>query len=134
LQARLVSIAVRYKYESGSTLQFEGVVYHLEQFHFHTLSEHTVRGQYGAMELHAVFKDDLVNTTKIAVVGVRYTIGRANPFLSALLAHGLPAKTGEHIEDADAINLGFEEQRAENVRLGSNKQLIDMHLHVKTRA
>jgi carbonic anhydrase len=92
-------------YELGSTLRFEGVVYHLEQFHFHTLSEHTVRGHYGAMELHAVFKDDLVNTTKIAVVGMRYTIGRDNRFLAALLAHGLPEKAGDHVDAADAINL-----------------------------
>jgi carbonic anhydrase len=92
-------------YEPGSTLRFEGVVYHLEQFHFHTLSEHTVRGQYGAMELHAVFKDDLVNTTKIAVVGMRYTIGSDNRFLAALLAHGLPEKAGDHVDAVDTINL-----------------------------
>jgi carbonic anhydrase len=93
------------EYEPGSTLQFEGVVYHLEQFHFHTLSEHTVRGHYGAMELHAVLKDDLVNTTKIAVVGMRYTIGSDNPFLATLLAHGLPEKAGDDVKAEDTINL-----------------------------
>jgi len=93
------------EYEPGSTLQFEGLVYHLEQFHFHTLSEHTVRGHYGAMELHAVFKDDLVNTTKIAVVGMRYTIGSDNRFLAALLAHGLPEKAGDHVDAVDTITL-----------------------------
>jgi carbonic anhydrase len=57
------------------------------------------------MELHAVFKDDLVNTTKIAVVGMRYTLGSANRFLAALLAHGLPEQAGDHVEAVDAINL-----------------------------
>ena len=93
------------EYEPGSTLQFEGVVYHLAQFHFHTLSEHTVRGRYGAMELHAVFQDNPVQPTKIAVVGMRYTIGRANPFLATLLAHGLPEMAGDRIDAANDINL-----------------------------
>jgi carbonic anhydrase len=93
------------EYEAGSTLQFEGVVYHLAQFHFHTLSEHTVRGQRGVMELHAVFHDDPVNPTKTAVVGMRYTIGRANRFLATLLAYGLPEKAGDRVEAPDDINL-----------------------------
>ena len=43
--------------EPGSTLGHGGVVYDLTQFHLHTLSEHTVAGRHGVMELHAVFAD-----------------------------------------------------------------------------
>jgi carbonic anhydrase len=95
--------------EPGSTVQFGGVTYILAQFHFHTLSEHTVGGEYGLMELHAVFKDDLVNTTKIAVVGMIYKIGRANSFLQELIDAGLPEKStsphvyGNPINLADAL-------------------------------
>ena len=39
------------------TLDLEGVTYSLVEFHFHTLSEHTVQGQRGVMELHVVFAD-----------------------------------------------------------------------------
>jgi carbonic anhydrase len=93
------------EYAAGSTLQFEGVVYHLAQFHFHTLSEHTVRGHHGVMELHAVFQDDPVTPTQTAVVGMRYALGSANRFLAALLAHGLPEKAGDRVDAPDAINL-----------------------------
>lgn len=91
--------------EPGSTLQFGGVTYFLAQFHFHTLSEHTVGGEHGVMELHAVFKDDLVNTNKIAVVGMIYKIGRANSFLQELIDAGLPEKsTSDHVH-GNPINL-----------------------------
>jgi carbonic anhydrase len=97
------------EYEPGSTLQFGSVTYILAEFHFHTLSEHTVGGERGVMELHAVFKDDLVNTTKIAVVGMMYKIGRANSFLQELIDAGLPEKSmsphvhGNQINLADAL-------------------------------
>ncbi len=45
------------EYEPGSSLIVNDVAYGLSQFHFHTLSEHTVAGQQAAMELHAVFAD-----------------------------------------------------------------------------
>jgi carbonic anhydrase len=41
------------EYERGSSLTVNGVVYGLTQFHFHTLSEHTVTDRHAAMELHA---------------------------------------------------------------------------------
>ena len=93
------------EYDRGSTLKFKGVTYQLEQFHFHTLTEHTFRGERGVMELHAVFKDDLVNTTKIAVVGMLYKIGQEDPFLAKLIAGGLPMKSGERVESIVEINL-----------------------------
>ncbi len=93
------------EYEPDSKLAFDGVTYTLAQFHFHTLSEHTVGGKRGVMELHAVFKDDLVHTTKVAVVGMIYNIGRENPFLQELIDAGLPEKsTSPHVH-GNPINL-----------------------------
>ena len=65
--------------------------YKMIEFHFHTLSEHTVDGAQGVMELHVVFENRA--KTKLAVIGVIYKIGRPNPFLKKLLAKGLPQKT-----------------------------------------
>src|SRR5262249_2704040 len=88
----------------GSFLTVDNVRYTLTQFHFHTLSEHTVHGEHGVMELHAVFKD--LSSDKIAVVGMLYTIGRENAFLSELTASGLPEKSGDEINvPSQLINL-----------------------------
>jgi carbonic anhydrase len=99
-------IEQEYEATPPSTLVLDGVLYTLAQFHFHTLSEHTVKGRHGAMELHAVFKDDPINTTKIAVVGLFYVIGKENPFLAKLIAAGLPQKKNDKTGPlADQINL-----------------------------
>jgi len=83
------------EYEPGSSLTLNGVVYGLSQFHFHTLSEHTVAGQPAAMELHAVFADPASDNK--AVVGQLFVIGKANRFIAELLEHGLPAKSGDEV-------------------------------------
>src|SRR5436190_6276406 len=83
------------EYEPGSSLTVNGVVYGLTQFHFHTLSEHTVAGRHTAMELHAVFADPA--SDKKAVVGQLFVIGKTNRFIAELLTHGLPAKSGDEV-------------------------------------
>jgi carbonic anhydrase len=93
------------EYQPDSTLTFGGVTYHLQQFHFHALSEHAIAGWRGVMELHAVFKDDLVNTTKIAVVAMLFKIGHNNPFLAKLSAGGLPMKEGQTVDSSVEVNL-----------------------------
>jgi carbonic anhydrase len=58
--------------------------YKLEQFHFHSPSEHTVNGKSFAMELHFVHESaDGV----IAVVGVLIEEGRYNPAFDGMWAH-----------------------------------------------
>jgi carbonic anhydrase len=76
--------------ETADTLTLNGITFSLIQFHFHTLSEHTINGRYSVMELHVVFQDANSN---LAVIGVLYRIGKANPFLAKILSAGLPEKT-----------------------------------------
>jgi carbonic anhydrase len=83
------------EYEAGSSLTVNGVVYGLSQFHFHTLSEHTVAGQDAAMELHAVFADPA--SDKKTVVGQLFVVGKTNRFVAELLTHGLPTKSGDEV-------------------------------------
>ena len=87
---------IQQEYEGGSTLTFEGVTYGLRQFHFHTLAEHTVDGQRGVMELHAVFRND--ESGNVAVIGMLYEIGAENDFL-ALFDNRLPVKKDDEIND-----------------------------------
>jgi len=86
-----------------SILFLNGVPFSLLEFHFHTLSEHTVDGQQGAMELHVVFRDPSAN---LAVIGVVYKIGSANSFLARLLGAGLPIKTTSPAVTVQSLNIG----------------------------
>jgi carbonic anhydrase len=85
---------IEQEYSPGSTLTFEGVEY--------TLSEHTVDGNRGVMELHAVFSNDATGSK--AVVGQLYRIGKKNAFLAAF-DQMLPQKNGDVTESDTEINL-----------------------------
>lgn len=89
-------------YANGSTLVFEGETYRLVQFHFHTLSEHTVVGRRGNMELHAVFES--VVDGDLAVIGQIFEIGPENDFLAAFDEH-LPQMNGDRYTSATLIDL-----------------------------
>lgn len=89
--------------QPGGFLILGGQSYSLLQFHFHALSEHTVAGVHGAMELHAVFQDA---NGDFAVVGVLYRIGRSNPFLAKLIEAGLPQQTSSAATTVNDLNLG----------------------------
>lgn len=58
-----------------SSVKVDGKSYILQQFHFHSPSEHTVNGQHFDMEMHLVHKSD---DGEIAVVGVLITEGADN--------------------------------------------------------
>ena len=53
--------------DEGSSLTFENKVYMLNQFHFHTPSEHTLDGSNLPMEMHFVH---LSNDSSLAVMAV----------------------------------------------------------------
>jgi len=105
--ATLVPIEVNYKpvplsivnnghtiqvdYAPGSSMKIGGEEYQLLQFHFHTPSEHTVKGNAFAMEGHLVHKSA---TGVLAVIGVLMDRGAASAFIGKLWEH-LPIKKGE---------------------------------------
>jgi carbonic anhydrase len=95
--------AIEEEVDTPNTLTLNGDVYTASQFHFHTLSEHTIDGQRGVMELHAVFVD---TAGKTAVVGMLFTIGHENAFLDELTSAGLPKHTGDNVTSETEINLG----------------------------
>jgi carbonic anhydrase len=83
-------------------LTVDGQSFALAQFHFHTLSEHTVNGRQGLMELHAVFQN---SPQKLAVIGLLYKIGRADPFLQRLLDAGLPPESSSAPVTVRAVDM-----------------------------
>jgi len=72
--------------------------YNLLQFHFHTLSEHTVDGEHRAMEMHLVHSDG----DKLAVLGVFIEEGEENEVLEQIFAH-LPHAAGHGDEVPAAL-------------------------------
>jgi len=73
---------VEVKVDPGSSLDFDGRSYVLEQFHFHTPSEHLVAGKRFPAELHLVHHSA---EGEVLVVGVLIEMGEASPFLERIL-------------------------------------------------
>lgn len=59
----------------GNHIVVDGQEYHLEQFHFHALSEHTVDDNHYPVEMHLVHKNEL---GQLAVIGVFLAEGAEN--------------------------------------------------------
>jgi len=86
------------------TLIETGDVYELLQFHFHTLSEHTINDSAFALELHLVHK--LEGADKFLVLGMFFDsggIGSTNEFLASFwdLLPGPGSGTSEHNVDVN---------------------------------
>ena len=89
---------------TGSSISFNGIEYELKQFHFHTFSEHTVKGERGKMEMHAVYTEPVSGDN--LVIGELFQIGnKENQFIQQLIDAGLPAKNGDETQTNDTINL-----------------------------
>jgi carbonic anhydrase len=74
----------------GSFITYGGKRYELQQFHFHSPSEHTIDGKHAPLEAHFVHRSE---DGKLAVVGILLKQGTSpSPFAPVLTA--LPA-TGE---------------------------------------
>jgi carbonic anhydrase len=83
---------VEVPYLNGSRLRVGRDSYYLEQFHFHTPSEHTIGGVQAAMEVHFVHKNNLGD---LAVVGVLMNATtQGNPEVDKIFEH-VPEMEGE---------------------------------------
>ncbi len=92
---------IEFEHEAGSTFRLNGVDYNLLQFHFHTLSEHTVNGNHFPMEVHLVHQDPA--TGNLAVIGIFFEEGNENAFLASF-DDDLPTAADEHYSSEDLVN------------------------------
>jgi carbonic anhydrase len=86
--------------QDGSSITYNGKVYHLKQFHFHTPSEHTLNGKHAPMEMHFVHQSDDKN---LAVIGVFVREGKDNKTFDQLVKY-LPNQPGEKMTH-DSVNI-----------------------------
>jgi len=68
-------------FEPGNTIEIDGEIYKLAQFHFHTPSEHQIDNKYSAMELHLVHENE---AGQLAVVGVMIDSGAENSTIASI--------------------------------------------------
>jgi carbonic anhydrase len=95
---------VKVTYDAGSTLDYDGKSYALQQFHFHTPSEHLLNGVTHPMELHLVHAEQ-GHPEHLLVVGVLIAEGAASPWLATLLAD-VPSHSGEHVDRDTRLDIG----------------------------
>jgi len=88
---------IQINYTDGDVLTIGDEQFKLVQYHFHAPSEHTVKGQHHAMEMHMVHAS---TTGKLAVIGVFIDEGTHNAAFDPILSN-LPATNGSetHIEN-----------------------------------
>ncbi len=85
---------IRAEYSDGGVIRIDGKEYALAEAHTHNPSEHTIRGESFALEMHLVHKSAAGD---IAVVGVLYRAGAHNPRIQGLI-DGAPAEADEFAE------------------------------------
>jgi len=86
-------------FDKDSTIVFDDDLYLLEQFHFHTPSEHTIDHKHYPMELHLVHHNE---RHEAAVIAVFMEEGKHNPFFETFLEHA-PSKVGEVNDDHNQL-------------------------------
>ncbi|MDH4152561.1 MAG: carbonic anhydrase family protein [Nitrospira sp.] len=86
-------------FQKDSTIVFDDDLYLLEQFHFHSPSEHTLHEKHYPMELHLVHHNE---RHEAAVVAVFMKEGKHNPFFETFLDHA-PKTVGEFMEDRERV-------------------------------
>ncbi|RIA97225.1 alpha carbonic anhydrase [Glomus cerebriforme] len=85
-------------------ITIDGELYKLQQFHFHTPSEHRINGRYHDIEQHLVFKSE---DEKISVVAVFYDVGDEESAFMTPIIENLPMNVGDknEIEEIGLSNL-----------------------------
>jgi len=92
---------IKVNYAPGSSIRVGSDEYKLLQFHFHSLSENAVDGQLFPAEAHLVHANA---AGELAVVGVLFAEGDANPLLEKLWRH-TPSKAQSTMSVASNVSV-----------------------------
>lgn len=92
--------SIQIQFEPGNHILHNGHKYELVQLHFHAHSEHALSGKFFPLEAHFVHKDE---AGQLAVLGVFFIEGKANPFLEVMWKH-LPKVKNREIASTNAFD------------------------------
>ena len=98
------SHSVHAHFDERNTLSSAAGDYRLLQIHWHTPSEHRIAGRSFPMELHLVHSRE---SGEIAVVGILYEIGAADPAIQRLL-DAAPAARGDTERNTELSGRDFQ--------------------------
>ncbi len=90
---------IQQNFVPGSSVEIMGKTYHLAQFHFHSRSEHRVKGRQFDLEMHLVHQDA---EGKLLVVGILFETGAENPFLAQFFDQ-LPATAHQTLASSGSL-------------------------------
>lgn len=92
---------IELKFDSGSSVTFDGDEYELKQLHFHTPSEHQIDGITYPMEGHIVNMiepESPEDPPRYLVVSFLFRMGDEDPFINSFLDQVPDEKGGEELE------------------------------------
>ncbi len=92
---------IKADYSSGSSISVGGDRYNLLQFHFHSMSENAIEGELFPLEAHLVHANA---AGELAVVGVMFKEGEANPLLEKLWKY-TPSKANSTMSVSGSIKV-----------------------------
>lgn len=93
---------VEFPTHTDNVLTLNGDDYHLIQFHFHALSEHTIDGKHFPLEIHLVHQKSV---TELAVVGILVEEGGHNKALDVLSEYLPDHRDQEVLSNSALINI-----------------------------
>jgi len=82
----------------GNFASIRGRRFQLQQFHFHTPAEHVLDGKRYPLELHLVYR---AKNGRLAVIGVLFQEGSANPAFDAIIRRVVRAGQAEPVPEFD---------------------------------
>ncbi|RMD45622.1 MAG: carbonic anhydrase family protein [Aquificota bacterium] len=91
---------IKVSYEPGSYIVIDGIKFELKQFHFHSPSEHKIKGKQYPLEAHFVHADKDGN---LAVIGVVFKEGKENPIIKQIWEN-LPMEEGKEVKLSQKVN------------------------------
>lgn len=88
-------------YAAANTVLYREKTYKLKQFHFHSMSEHTINGEHSPMEMHLVHAAD---DGALLVVGLMIKEGTANNMIQ-LVWNSIPLTENKEEQRLATINV-----------------------------
>ncbi len=91
---------VKMKFENGSHVVFDSDTFDLMQFHFHTPSEHFLKGEYFPGEVHLVHRS---KEMKYLVMSIFIELGDENDLIGQILEHPVETDSAEVNQSLDLL-------------------------------
>jgi carbonic anhydrase len=95
---------IKFNFEKGDSIQYNGTIYYLKQIHFHEHSEHTVNGLIYPIETHLVHVSKKNDITVLGILGQEGNESQLFEFFESFLPLEMnEVKTINHEQDLNKL-------------------------------